>query len=416
MVKIEFKRPFTITDEQVQKVSELHNKLHRDNICDDDYLGWRDGLSVDQAQVDKINECAKHVQQKCDVLVVCGVGGSYLGAKCAYEALKPINKDPEVELVFLGKDFSIIEIEHTLFKLKDRNIMVNVISKSGTTLETMLSFRYLMAFLKDKYPQNYHERVIVTTDAKQGILRKLVEKYNYQSFIVPNDIGGRFSVFTAVGLLPLACAGIDIVELLNGMQKAVKELNESDLRKNIAYQYAVYRHQNYDNGHPVELFVNYEPSMSFYTEWLKQLYGESEGKNGLGVFPASCQFSTDLHSLGQFVQDGSPVLFQTVLTIEQTPSTLTFPIDPLDEDGLNYLSKSIENLNQKVCQAVCQAHLSAKKMNICEISIPTLTAHNFGYLTYFFMIGCAMSAYLFDVNPFDQPGVEVYKKEIKQVL
>lgn len=415
-MKIDFKRPLTISDDHVQRFVDMHQVLHRNDLSADDFLGWRDGNSVDAAQMEYIISSAKKVQEACDVLVVCGVGGSYLGAKCAYEALKPMASNPEVELVFLGKDFSLAEIEHTLFELKDKSVMLNVISKSGTTLETMLSYRYIKAFLQEKYPDNYLERILVTTDESKGILRTIADKYELKSFIVPDDIGGRFSVFTAVGLLPLACAGIDVEQLIAGMQQAVIDFNEADVRKNIAYQYALYRHLNYDKGHPVELFVNFEPRLSHYTEWLKQLYGESEGKEQKGIFPASCQFSTDLHSLGQFIQDGTPLLFQTVLSIENLPTTLAFPIDPLDEDGLNYLESSIDSLNQKVTKAVMQAHLSSKSMNIVEISIDELNPYNFGYLSYFFMIGCAMSAYLFEVNPFDQPGVEVYKKEIKQVL
>ena len=384
-----------------------------------DFLGWLHLPShMDQAEYARIKQSAKRVKDQSDVLVVIGIGGSYLGAKAALEMLRPYFKqDDSLEILFAGHHISGTYLNELVAYLKNKDFSINVISKSGTTTEPAIAFRVLKNVLEEKYGKHEAKsRIYATTDQARGALKTLAVSEGYESFIVPDDVGGRYSVLTAVGLLPLACAGIDIDAMIEGAQAAQTRYQNDDVLQNDACLYAATRTLLYRAGKKVEMMVNYEPALGFVSEWWKQLYGESEGKENKGLFVASAAFSTDLHSLGQYIQEGERHLFETVLWVDNQSKDVTLTKEPQDLDGLNYLEgKTMDFVNQKAFEGTLLAHVDGGVPNII-IRLPRLDAYTFGQLVYFFEFACGISAYMLDVNPFDQPGVEAYKKNMFALL
>ena len=406
-------------------VDLAHQMLHEKTGLGNDFLGWVDlPKNYDKEEFARIKKAAKKIQSDSDVLVVIGIGGSYLGARAAIECLghsfrnnltKEERKTPEI--YFAGNNISSTYLMDLLDVIKDKDVSLNVISKSGTTTEPAIAFRVLKEFLENKYgKEEAAKRIYATTDAKKGALKQVSDEEGYETFIIPDDVGGRFSVLTPVGLLPIAVAGIDIDAMMKGANDARLDYSVSDLNKNDCYQYAAVRNILHRKGKDIELLVNYEPSLHFVSEWWKQLYGESEGKDQKGIFPASVDFSTDLHSMGQYVQDGKRILFETVLNVEKPRRVIELKSEEKDLDGLNYLSeKTMDFVNEKAFQGTLLAHTDGQVPNLL-INIPTLDEYNFGYLVYFFEKACGISGYLLGVNPFNQPGVEAYKKNMFALL
>ena len=406
-------------------VDVAHNMLHNKTGLGNDFLGWVDlPNNYDKEEFARIKKAAEKIKSDSDVLVVIGIGGSYLGARAAIECLghsfrnnltKEERKTPEI--YFAGNNISSTYLMDLLDIIKDKDVSLNVISKSGTTTEPAIAFRVLKEFLENKYgKEEAAKRIYATTDAKKGALKQVSDEEGYETFIIPDDVGGRFSVLTPVGLLPIAVAGIDIDAMMKGANDARVDYSVSDLNKNDCYQYAAVRNILHRKGKDIELLVNYEPSLHFVSEWWKQLYGESEGKDQKGIFPASVDFSTDLHSMGQYVQDGKRILFETVLNVEKPRRVIELKSEEKDLDGLNYLSeKTMDFVNEKAFQGTLLAHTDGQVPNLL-INIPTLDEYNFGYLVYFFEKACGISGYLLGVNPFNQPGVEAYKKNMFALL
>lgn len=396
------------------KINEMINNL---SGLGNDYLGWATWpRDYDKEEFIRIKEVAKDIQTNFDTLVVTGIGGSYLGARAALEAIEGLRKEGGVEVIFLGHTFSPSLTAQTLEYLKGRNFAINVISKSGTTTETSIAFRLLKNLLIEKVGlEKANKAIFATTDAKSGALRKAANENGYVTFNLPGDIGGRYSVLTAVGLLPMAVAGINIDEVMAGALLAYEESRDNvdhDLVK-----YALTRDYMYRHNYAVELFVVYEPQFALLSEWLKQLYGESEGKDKKGLFPASVSFSTDLHSLGQFIQEGSPMLFETVLYVDTPLLDVVIPSAEDDADELNYLAgKTLSYVNKQAFKGTLKAHTAEGGVPNIILEIAEMNAKTLGYLFYFFMRSCAFSAYLLEVNPFNQPGVEVYKKNMFALL
>ncbi|MFA5421949.1 MAG: glucose-6-phosphate isomerase [Bacilli bacterium] len=402
-----------------EKVTNLNRVINEKTGAGNDFLGWVDlPMNYDRLEFLSIIKCAREVRDNYEVLVVCGIGGSYLGARAAIEALRGLKTDDKLEILFLGQTFSSDYTCEILHYLEKKNFAINVISKSGTTTETSIAFRLLRDLLEKKVGNDKARKAIfATTDATKGALKTLCDKEGYRTFVLPSDVGGRFSVLTAVGLFPIACAGIDIQELMNGAIEARELYANPNLLENECYRYAVARDCLYRGGKQVELYVVYEPKLMQLGEWLKQLFGESEGKKHLGLFPASVTFSTDLHSLGQFVQDGSPILFETILYAQKTNREVLIPHDEENLDGLNYLvGKSLSYVNEKAFLGTLDAHVETGKVNNVIITVPEINPFSLGHLFYFFERACAMSAYLLGVNPFDQPGVEIYKTNMFRLL
>ena len=398
-------------------VESAHRKIHEGTGAGADFLGWLNWPSnMDETELARIEETASRLQDEVDVLIVIGIGGSYLGAKAVQELLNPAFGNKGLEVIYAGQNISGKYIEELLEYIEDKKAAVNVISKSGTTTEPAIAFRKLRNWMYEAYGDQAAERIIVTTDKSEGALRKTAEEAGYTSFEIPRDIGGRYSVLTAVGLLPLASAGVDIRSLLKGAQQAETELMSSDLTENASYLYAAYRQILNARGYSTEVAASFEPAMAGINEWWKQLFGESEGKQGKGIFPASVIYSTDLHSLGQYLQNGRRMLFETMVSFTEDQQKSEIPFDEEDGDGLNYLvGKTMHQVNQQALAATALAHKEGG-VPILEIEIPRLDAYHTGYLLYFFMKACAMSAYLSGVNPFDQPGVELYKQNMFQLL
>ena len=402
-----------------KKVNEVNEQIHEKTGEGSDFLGWVDWpFAYDEVELQRIITCAERIRETCDVLVVCGIGGSYLGARAAIEminGLYPSKK--QVEVIYLGNTFSSTYTAQVLDYIKNKKFAINVISKSGTTTETSIAFRLLKKLALDKYGADYYHYIFATTDEKKGVLRQLAEKEKYETFIIPSDIGGRYSVLTPVGLFPLAVAGIDVKQVLLGALKAYERFKDPNLKTNACYQYAVARNILYKDNKNVELFVTYEPSMVMFGEWFKQLFGESEGKDEKGIFPASASYSTDLHSLGQFVQDGSKILFETLLKVENPLRDITLPHEEDDSDQLNYLAgKTLDYVSTQAYLGTLEAHVKTGNVPNIVITLDSISDQSFGYLVYFFMKACAMSGYLLGVNPFNQPGVEVYKKNMFRLL
>ena len=401
------------------KVKKINQIINDKTGAGNDYIGWADWpIEYDKEELERIIKDAKYVRDNFDILVVCGIGGSYLGAKCAIDALKGLKNDDKIEIIFMGQTFSPNYVSQVIEYLKGKRFAINVISKSGTTTETSISFRLLKNLLESQIGKEASRKAIfATTDKEKGALKTLCNNEGYTTYVLPGNIGGRFSVLTAVGTFPLAVAGVDVKAMLEGARKARQEFMNDDLDKNICYQYAVTRDYMYHNNYPVEMYVTYEPQFSQISEWLKQLFGESEGKQKKALLPTSATFSTDLHSLGQFIQDGSPILFETIINVVNPNQDIAIPEEKDDLDGLNYLKgKDLAYVNQKAFEGTLVAHEETGNVPCNVIYIDKLDAKTLGYLFYFFMRACAMSAYLLDVNPFDQPGVEIYKKNMFHLL
>lgn len=401
------------------KVEQINRMIDEKSGPGNDYLGWADWpINYDKEELERIKKDAKYVRDNFDILVVCGIGGSYLGARAALEALKGLKSNDKLEIIFMGQTFSPNYVAQILDYLKGKKFAINVISKSGTTTETSISFRLLKELLEKQIGKKAAQKAIyATTDREKGALKTLCNQEGYATYVLPGDIGGRFSVLTAVGLFPLAAAGVDIQAMLDGAKEAREAYDSADLETNLCYRYAVTRDYMLHHNKPVEMFVTYEPQMSQISEWLKQLFGESEGKEKKGLFPASATFSTDLHSLGQFVQDGTPLLFETILNVINPKQDIKIPHDDEDLDGLNYLEgRDLAFVNQKAFEGTLKAHVEDGHVPCNVIYLDNLDEKTLGHLFYFFMRACAMSAYLLDINPFNQPGVEIYKKNMFHLL
>ncbi len=401
-------------------VQTCHKLLHDKLGAGNDYLGWLDlPESFDQEEFTAILSAAENIRSHSKVLVVIGIGGSYLGAKAAIELLNHhfYQMQSGIKVLFAGQNISSSYLHDLIEVLKDTDFSINVISKSGTTTEPAIAFRLLKKLLEEKYgKEKSRDHIYVTTDKSRGALKELATEENYQSFVVPDDIGGRYSVLTAVGLLPIAVSGIDIKKMMNGAYQAMVQYATPYLESNEVYQYAVIRNCLYNKGKTIELLVNYEPSLQYFGEWWKQLFGESEGKDNKGIFPTSANFSTDLHSLGQYIQSGRRDLFETVINVLEPNHQIVIEKEQDNLDGLNYLSGlTIDEVNKNAFKGTLLAHLDGGVPNLV-IDIKKLDAFGFGYLVYFFEKACAISGYLLGVNPFDQPGVEAYKKNMFALL
>ena len=407
------------------QVKTAHDMLHKKNGPGNDFLGWLDlPTNYDKEEFARIKKAAAKIRKDSDVLVVIGIGGSYLGARAAIELLnhyfaniapKKVRKSPII--LFCGNSISATYLADLMEIIEGKDISVNIISKSGTTTEPAIAFRIFKAYMENKYgKKEAKSRIYATTDKARGALKGLADKEGYESFVVPDDVGGRFSVLTAVGLLPIAVSGIDIKEVMKGAKDASKEFKKMSVMDNPCYKYAAVRNCLLRSGYSTEVMVNYEPSFHYMTEWWKQLYGESEGKDGRGIFPAGVDNTTDLHSMGQYIQDGRRMLFETVVQIDKARRTFEIPNDPKNLDGLNFLSgMDMNDVNLKAMQGTVLAHVDGKVPNMI-VHMPELTPYWFGQLVYFFEKACGISGYLLAVNPFNQPGVEAYKKNMFALL
>lgn len=406
-------------------IRAAHTMLHEKTGAGNDYVGWVDlPVNYDRAEFARIKAAAEKIRADSDALVVIGIGGSYLGARAAIEALahsfynllpKAERKTPEI--YFVGNSISSTYIVELLELLKGKDISVNVISKSGTTTEPALAFRIFREYMENKYGKaEAGKRIYATTDKARGALKKLAGEEKYETFVIPDDVGGRYSVLTPVGLLPIAVAGIDIEQMMKGAADAYELYKDPNPATNDCYRYAAARNALYRKNKTTEIMVNYEPSLHFFTEWWKQLYGESEGKDQKGIFPAGVDFTTDLHSMGQYVQDGLRNIFETVLSVEQPRKNMEIKADKDNIDGLNFLTgKDIDLVNKKAMQGTILAHTDGGVPNLV-VSVPKMDSYWFGSLVYFFEKACGISGYLLGVNPFDQPGVEAYKKNMFALL
>ncbi|MDQ8736027.1 glucose-6-phosphate isomerase [Paenibacillus sp. LHD-38] len=412
-------------DYMAESVRLAHEQLHNGTGTGSDYLGWIDlPTNYDKEEFARIQKAAEKIKSDSEVLIVIGIGGSYLGARAAIEALshsfynilpKEQRKTPQV--LFAGNNISSTYVTHLLQLVEGRDWSINVISKSGTTTEPAIAFRVFRAALEKQYgKEEARKRIYATTDSEKGALKKLSSEEGYESFIIPDDVGGRYSVLTAVGLLPIAAAGINIESIMQGAADASKEYSNPNLAENEAYQYAAARNALYRKGKATEILVNYEPSLHFVSEWWKQLFGESEGKDFKGIFPAAVDFSTDLHSMGQFIQEGNRNIFETVIQVREVTEHISIEHDDADLDGLNFLTgKTMDFVNKKAFEGTLLAHTDGQVPNFI-VNIADMTPYTFGYLVYFFEKACGISGYLLGVNPFDQPGVEAYKKNMFALL
>lgn len=402
-----------------EKVNELNKQLVDKTCLGNDYIGWLDWPeNYDKEELENVKKVAAEIRENADVLLVCGIGGSYLGARSAIEMLKGLYPQDKLEIIYTGNTVSSTYLYQTLKHIEGKSVYLNVISKSGTTTETAVAFRLYQQYIIEKYGiEESKKRIIATTDKSKGTLKKLADTEGYRTFVIPDDIGGRYSVFTAVGLLPMAAAGLDVEKVLAGCRQAKKELEDPSLKTNAAYQYAVIRRILQNSGKDVEFLVVYEPNMTMIGEWWKQLFGESEGKEEKGLLPASVTFTTDLHSMGQFIQEGTKCFFETILAVDQPMYDLSFPKDEKNLDNMNYLAgKSIDWVNKMACKGTVAAHHEVGNVDNLIIHMPKIDEENYGYMIYFFFKACAMSVLLLDVNPFNQPGVEVYKKNMFKLL
>lgn len=411
--------------EYKEQVENIHKELHKKANDEKDFVGWLElPTNYDKKEFLKIKRVAKKIKKESDILVVIGIGGSYLGARAVIESLTSTFNNMLTEkerkypqILFVGNNLSPNYINELIEYIEDKDFSVNVISKSGTTTEPAIAFRIFREILENKYGiDEARSRIYVTTDEKRGALKTLSDNEGYEQFVIPDNVGGRYSVLTAVGLLPIAVAGIDIDRLIEGAQNAQERYNDSNLKYNECYQYAVVRNILYKLYKNTEILVNYEPKMHYFTEWWKQLYGESEGKEQKGIFPAGVDFTTDLHSMGQYIQEGRRNLFETVISIEYSASDITINKDEDNLDGLNYLAgKSLDYVNKKAMEGTIKAHVSGDVPNIV-INIEKLDEENIGELIYFFEKACAVSGMILGVNPFNQPGVEEYKRNMFKLL
>ncbi|MBQ2773339.1 MAG: glucose-6-phosphate isomerase [Clostridia bacterium] len=417
--------PFVAENEYVAiqpMVTAAHNMLTEKTGLGNAFLGWVDlPRDYDKEEYARIKAAAAKIRKKCDVFIVIGIGGSYLGARAVVEFLKSplynnLKKDTP-DIYFSGCNISASNMQELLSICEGRDVCINVISKSGTTTEPAVAFRVFRELLEKKYgKEEARERIFVTTDRARGTLKGFADKVGYETFVVPDDVGGRFSVLSAVGLLPIAVSGVDIDALMAGANGAREAYADPDITKNDCYKYAALRNILLRRGKTTEILVGYEPFMQMLAEWWKQLFGESEGKDGKGLFPASVIFSTDLHSLGQYIQDGMRNLFETVICVKDTSATQLIPNDPENIDGLNFLSGcDLNYVNGMAQQGTLFAHVDGGVPNLV-LELADRSAYSLGYLLYFFEKACAISGYLLGVNPFDQPGVEAYKKNMFALL
>lgn len=404
------------------EVSAAHKMLHEGTGLGNDFLGWIDlPVDYDKDEFARIKKAADKIKKDSQVLVVLGIGGSYLGARAVIEFIKSNNynlvaKDTP-QIYFGGNTISSASVAELIRLCDGKDVSVNVISKSGTTTEPAIAFRIFKKFMEDKYgKEEAARRIYVTTDRKKGALKGLSDAEGYETFVVPDDVGGRYSVLTAVGLLPIAAAGIDIDKLMQGAASAREKYSEPDVMKNDCYKYAAVRNLLYRNGRSVEMLASYEPFMTMMCEWFKQLFGESEGKDGKGLFPASAIFSTDLHSLGQYIQQGERLLFETILWFTNPKEDVTIDFDNDNADGLNFVAgKTVSYVNRKAFEGTVIAHTDGDVPNII-LEADAADEFNLGEIIYFFEKACGISGYLLGVNPFDQPGVESYKKNMFALL
>ncbi len=404
------------------QVTKAHELLHSGTGEGSDFLGWLDlPVNYDREELSRIQAAAARIKQDTDIFIVIGIGGSYLGARAAIEFLKSNNynnkKKDTPDIYFAGNSISGTQLSELLELCEGRRVSVNVISKSGTTTEPAIAFRVFRELMETTYGrEGAARRIYVTTDRARGTLKELADREGYETFVVPDDVGGRFSVLTAVGLLPIAVAGCDVAALLQGAADARADFADPDLSRNQCYRYAAARTVLHRQGRAVELLVSYEPQFAMMNEWWKQLFGESEGKDGKGLFPASVIFSTDLHSLGQFIQDGTNILFETVVKLNKPQRELYIKAEAEDGDGLNFLAgKSLSFVNEKAFEGTALAHTDGGTPNLV-LEVPAMDEHSLGYLFYFFEKACAVSGYMLGVNPFNQPGVESYKKNMFALL
>lgn len=402
------------------QVKVAHDTLHNGTGAGNDYIGWVDlPVNYDKEEFARIKKAAEKIKSDSDVLVVIGIGGSYLGARAAIEFLTSpfANYNAKTQIFFAGNNISPNYLNSLLEVIEGKDISVNIISKSGTTTEPAIAFRVFKKYLEDKYgKEGAKSRIYATTDKARGALKKLADEEGYETFVVPDDVGGRYSVLTAVGLLPIAVCGADIDKMMQGAADA-RELYSSDkLSENECYQYAAVRNILNRKGKNIEILVNYEPQLQYFIEWWKQLYGESEGKDKKGIFPAGVNFTTDLHSMGQFIQDGIRTLFETVLYVENPNTDVEIGTDPDNIDGLNFLSgKTMDYVNKRAFEGTLLAHTDGQVPNLI-LKLKDLSEYTFGQLVYFFEKACGISGYMLGVNPFNQPGVESYKKNMFALL
>ena len=418
-----------ITDKEIleykKQVEKIHNDLHKRVEDEKDFVGWLDlPTNYDKKEFARIKKAAKKIGKESDILVVIGIGGSYLGARAVIESLTNTfynmldEKDRKYpKILYAGNNLSPNYMNDLIQYIGDKDFSVNVISKSGTTTEPGIAFRIFRELLENKYGiEEARSRIYVTTDKERGALKTLSDSEGYERFVIPDNVGGRYSVLTAVGLLPIATAGINIDKLMEGAKIAQGKYNDPDLKYNECYKYAVARNILYKNDKNIEILVNYEPKLHYFTEWWKQLFGESEGKDELGIFPAGVDFTTDLHSMGQYIQEGRRNLFETVISVKKTDAQITINVDEDNLDGLNYLvGKDLDFVNKKAMEGTIKAHVDGNVPNI-KIEIESLNEESIGELIYYFEKACAVSGMLLGVNPFNQPGVEKYKTNMFKLL
>ena len=411
---------------QIKPYVELANEVLASKTgAGNDFLGWVDlPENYDKDEFDRIKKAAEKIKNESEVLIVIGIGGSYLGAKAAIEFLShsfynnlPKDKRKTPEIYFAGTNMSGVYLQHLIEVVGDRDFSVNVISKSGTTTEPAIAFRVFKKMLEEKYgKEEAAKRIYATTDKERGALKTLATAEGYETFVVPDNVGGRFSVLTAVGLLPIAAAGINIDDLMAGAKDAMNDFANKNMDENQALQYAAVRNILHRKGKHLELMVNYEPRVHYLAEWWKQLFGESEGKDGKGLYPTSADFSADLHSLGQYIQEGQRLFFETVVSIGKPEVEFVIESDKDNLDGLNFIAgKTLDYVNKKATDGVILAHIDGNVPNL-GVNIPEATPYHLGYTFYFFEKACGVSGYLLGVNPFDQPGVEAYKKNMFALL
>lgn len=424
-IKVNFENagvPITEVLKYNEKVSKIHEEFQKKKDDEKEFLGWLElPTNYDKEEFERIKIAAKQIQSNSEILVVIGIGGSYLGARAVIESLTNTftnyQKQKMPRILYAGNNMSPNYITDLIEFISDKDFSINVISKSGTTTEPGIAFRILREVLENKYGiEEAKNRIYVTTDKEKGALKTLADEEGYETFVIPDNVGGRYSVLTPVGLLPIATAGIDIEQLMIGAKIAQDKYADSNIKYNECYQYAVIRNLLYLDDKDIEILVNYEPKLHYFTEWWKQLFGESEGKELKGIFPAGVDFTTDLHSMGQYIQEGRRNLFETVINIETSKEDITMKTDEDNLDGLNYLEgKGLDYINKKAMEGTMMAHTKGGVPNIL-INVEELTEEAMGELIYFFELACAVSGKILGVNPFNQPGVEEYKKNMFKLL
>ena len=424
-IKVDFSNtgiPVTEVLKYNEKVTKIHEEFQKNKNDEKEFLGWLElPTNYDKEEFERIKKAAKQIQSNSEILVVIGIGGSYLGARAVIESLTNTfanyQKQKMPRIIYAGNNMSPRYITDLIEFISDKDFSINVISKSGTTTEPGIAFRILREVLENKYGiDEARKRIYVTTDKEKGALKKLADEEEYETFVIPDKVGGRYSVLTPVGLLPIATAGIDIDKLMLGARIAQDKYSDSNIKYNECYQYAVTRNLLYLDDKDIEILVNYEPKLHYFIEWWKQLFGESEGKDLKGIFPAGVDFTTDLHSMGQYIQDGRRNLFETVINIEKVEDDIVMKSDEDNLDGLNYLEgKKLDYINKKAMEGTIMAHTKGGVPNIL-INVSELTEEGIGELIYFFELACAVSGKILGVNPFNQPGVEEYKKNMFTLL